>query len=1123
MKKTLILFVSLFVGLVSGLGLPLSAGAAPAGTFPPPPAEVRLDTAPALFTSLEATEAANVSVVRDVQVVRWRQVGIDRNLLARSADTSSGLPAIGRIISLNLFDDTEYVAEASRIEQIARGVKWVGRLRGVNRSQVIFTLRGDEVFGSVSMPGKSFQLRYVSNGIHEIQELNTSIFSQDRVSPDRLPPGVLEQRSGQYFTASTVALADGTLVEETIINGPPEPPPGFEVERRAVSLPEPNTAGASTLQVPAFDWVFGCSSVSGAMIAGYYDRTGYPNMYTGPTNGGVMPMDNSSWPTWSDGYKTYPNLPLAASHNGVDGRTTRGSIDDYWVQYDSSVTDPYITGGWTQHTWGDAIGDYMKTSQSAYKNKDGSTAFWTYNTLPDRLTCAEMVTQGITNDGTVGRKLFYEARGYTVTDCYNQKTDNNVSGGFSFANYMAEIDAGRPVMLNLEGHTIAGVGYESATNTVYLHDTWDYQNHSMTWGTSYDGMKLLSVSIVNLTGGSTTKTITVTAPASNASWTVGSTQTVSWTSTGSISAVDIWLNNSGSWVELAKNVSNTGSKSITVPDSTGTNCRVYVYDHSDQNVYGVNPGAFSNVASAGKSIHVTSPPAGATWAVGTSQTVSWTWTGAISAVEIWLWNNGSWTQLVSNVSNTGSKTITVPNSPGTNCWIYVSEQSNYNVNGWNPGAFRIAANVAKSISVTAPSAGASWTVGTSQKVSWTWTGSISAVEIWLWNNGNWLQLASNVSNTGSKTITVPSSTGTNCWIYVSEQSNYNVFGWNPGAFTIVASAAKSIHVTSPQAGATWTAGSSQTVSWTWTGAISAVEIWLWNNGNWTQLASNVSNSGSKSITVPNSTGTNCWIYVSEQSNYNVFGWNPGPFSIVGGGGFNSQFNGNAENWFYLSSTPEWLINSSYYYTYGASGVFASTYYGRISDGSATFTNFDYQARVWRYGCDTCSAGIIVRGVPTPLGSGNRWNSGYGFYYSRSGEYTLGTYKDGAWTTLVNWSAHSAINTGDNWNVLRARANGTTVDFYINGTAVARVTSSVLPTAGKVGLALFSDTSSGNSLWADWATLSTLGASATMDAWPSIIVDDSVPRAANSSDLGIGLESAILPPPKSAAGVEKTAK
>jgi len=152
-----------------------------------------------------------------------------------------------------------------------------------------------------------------------------------------------------------------------------------------------------------------------------------------------------------------------------------------------------------QHAWGDAIGDYMKTSQSAYGNTDGSTNFWGYSDAT-KLTCATLAAQGYsTTDGTYGRKLFYEHRGYTVTDCYNQNTDNNAAGGFSFAQYKAEIDAGRPVLLNLAGHSIVGVGY-ATPNTVYLHNTWDHTTGTMTWGTSYHGMQLLSVSIVNLHG-----------------------------------------------------------------------------------------------------------------------------------------------------------------------------------------------------------------------------------------------------------------------------------------------------------------------------------------------------------------------------------------------------------------------------------------------------------------------------------------------------------------------------------------------------------------------------------------------------------------------------------------------
>jgi hypothetical protein len=337
----------------------------------------------------------------------------------------------------------------------------------------------------------------------------------------------------EYYSSRTITGADGTLVDEMIINGPPQPPAEFVDKRALANLPESNVPDVNvTLTVPAYDWVFGCSAVSGSMIAAYFDRNGFPLLYVGPTNGGVMPMDSSGWPTWSDGSDTYPNNPLVASHNGVDGRTTRGSIDDYWVQYQSSTQDPYITNGWTEHTWGSAIGDYMKTSQSGYSNTDGSTHFYTYSSSASALTCSSMESLGVsTLDGTYGRKLFYEARGYTVTDCYNQKTDNN-SGGFTFSMYQTEINGGNPVLLNLNGHSIVGVGYDSTTNTVYIHDTWDYLTHSMTWGGSYSGMQLLSVSVVHISNSTPPGAFNKSAP-SNGATGVSTSPTLSWgTSSG---------------------------------------------------------------------------------------------------------------------------------------------------------------------------------------------------------------------------------------------------------------------------------------------------------------------------------------------------------------------------------------------------------------------------------------------------------------------------------------------------------------------------------------------------------------------------------------------------------------
>ena len=321
--------------------------------------------------------------------------------------------------------------------------------------------------------------------------------------PTEKPAEEPAEEETKYFNEKTVVLEDGTVLTETIIDGPPEPPPGFD--RPVVEFPDASgdpfqvTTAAVGLVVPGYDWAYGCSATSAAMIAGYYDRNGYPNMYTGPTNGGVMPLDNSSWPTYDPGSGPIRHeCPLSATHLGVDGRTTRGHVDDYWVSYGTGGPhDPWYSS-WTEHTHGDCTGDYMSTNQwdHGIENVDGGTSFVSYETDPGEASCSEILAAGFTNDGTVGFSDFIISRGYSVSDCYVRLTDNEATGGFSFADYKAEIDAGYPVMIGVTGHTMVGVGYTNP-NTVILHDTWDYTNHTMTWGGSYSGMDMEIVSIVH--------------------------------------------------------------------------------------------------------------------------------------------------------------------------------------------------------------------------------------------------------------------------------------------------------------------------------------------------------------------------------------------------------------------------------------------------------------------------------------------------------------------------------------------------------------------------------------------------------------------------------------------------
>lgn len=387
-------------------------------------------------------------------------------------------------------------------------------------------------------------------------------------TPDSTPE---PPTASPYFSTRTVSAPDGTQLQELTIAGPPQPLPGYEAERQAVparQLDQPDVS--KTLAVPAYEWVYGCSAVSSAMIAGYYDRNGFPQMYTGPANGGISPLNDDVWPIWTDGYDYFPGNPLVASRNGLDGRTTRGSIDDYWVRYGSSSTDPYLVKGWAEHTWGTAIGDYMKTSQSFYGNVDGETSYYTLSSSSGQLTCSMMAYYGIgSSDGTYGRKLFFEARGYTVTDCFNQRTDNQ-GGGFTYAQYVAEINAGHPVLINLAGHSVTGVGYNTSGSQVYIHDTWDTSLHTMTWGGSYDGMVMQGVSIVHLLASNPPGSFGKSAPASGLD-AVSTSPTLSWVSSQGATSYEVCYDTTNddqcsSWVN--KGLSTSTSVSGLSPNTT---------------------------------------------------------------------------------------------------------------------------------------------------------------------------------------------------------------------------------------------------------------------------------------------------------------------------------------------------------------------------------------------------------------------------------------------------------------------------------------------------------------------------------------------------------------------------
>ncbi|MBN2580167.1 MAG: C39 family peptidase [Pirellulales bacterium] len=270
--------------------------------------------------------------------------------------------------------------------------------------------------------------------------------------------------------------------------------------------PSPISQSAVMLSnVPTSSWTCGCSATSAGMMFGYYDRTGYSNMYTGPCGGGVVPLTHLG-----QGDPTNPiagSCSIIATQNGFDGRVTKGHVDDYWISSGSPGPDPWV-GNWTEHTWSGCTADFMGTNQwkwdydlnsSIDSNVDGSTTFF-YNPSGTKLyDYTPSAAYGLPRtEGCHGMRLFAESRGYTVLTNYTQLIAEQVTGAFSFADYMNEINNGYPVMIQVENHSMVGMGYDASTNKVYLHDTWGDYTASMTWGGSYSGLQQWGVTVIHL-------------------------------------------------------------------------------------------------------------------------------------------------------------------------------------------------------------------------------------------------------------------------------------------------------------------------------------------------------------------------------------------------------------------------------------------------------------------------------------------------------------------------------------------------------------------------------------------------------------------------------------------------
>lgn len=208
--------------------------------------------------------------------------------------------------------------------------------------------------------------------------------------------------------------------------------------------------------VPDYEWDYGCFGTANGNLFGFWDRNGFPDFYTGPTGGGVAPLNSFGA---NAGIRS-----LWATAAGVDGRPSNlpGHVNDYYVGYESVAEDPYKTAGRAEHS-PDCVGDFIGLNQRKWTDLNGecrgnidgySFVYWTRSgsrriARPGGEEAA--VPKG--SDIPSGLIDWSRFKGYDAeVFCQLAEYAPGVVAprGFTFEDLKREIDAGFPVLLFLQ-------------------------------------------------------------------------------------------------------------------------------------------------------------------------------------------------------------------------------------------------------------------------------------------------------------------------------------------------------------------------------------------------------------------------------------------------------------------------------------------------------------------------------------------------------------------------------------------------------------------------------------------------------------------------------------------------
>jgi hypothetical protein len=308
---------------------------------------------------------------------------------------------------------------------------------------------------------------------------------------------------------------------------------------------------------------------------------------------------------------------------------------------------------------------------------------------------------------------------------------------------------------------------------------------------------------------------------------------------------------------IAGGTESNGTVTLTVPGTTPLGTYVLIAcsddlqavpERNEQN--NCRSSVSTSVVIDNPGLKVISPNGGETWAIGSTQNITWNPGGLTGNVKIELSRTGGtppWSVLFASTPNDGVQSwmVTAPHTELAR--IRVTSLTDPSKTDMSDANFTIGG----SVRVISPNGGEMWPIGSTQAITWTSSALTGNVKIEISRNGTagpWATIIGSTPNDGTHSWVVTGPHSVHARVRVTSLTDGAATDTSDADFTI----GGSLTVSVPNGGETWPIGSTQTITWTPSALTGNVKIEISRNGTagpWATIIGSTPNDGTHSWVV----------------------------------------------------------------------------------------------------------------------------------------------------------------------------------------------------------------------------------------------------------------------------------